>query len=174
MGFDGGRVSDPEETLRRLRSVPEVEVQLLKADFVAGKEHLQFAARNALVSFYGKGRRSKSLAVEYLLYLSCQRQISKAIRLLGIRASERRVLLVALSGSNEALQKLEQAALSIIGGSIDEDLAEIGSELKLKKIQNAYGVTKREIEATRFPGESEDDVVKRLVIERSALLDLSD
>lgn len=174
LGFDGGHISDPEETLRRLRSSPNVEVQLLKADLVAGGEHLHFAARNALHSFNGKRRRTKSLAVEYLLYVSCQRQISRAIDLLGIRPNDRRVLLVALSESKGALEDLEHVASSIIDGKTDQNLIEIGSESKLRTIQKAYGVTNREVQAARLRDESDSDVVKRLIIERSALLDLSD
>ena len=80
LGFDNAKIVDPEKTLRQLRSASDkAQVQLLKATLVAGSEHLRFAARNALHSFRSKSPRSKSLAVEFLLYVSCQRQISKAI-----------------------------------------------------------------------------------------------
>jgi tRNA threonylcarbamoyladenosine modification (KEOPS) complex Cgi121 subunit len=174
LGFKGGKVKDPEKALSKLRSAPGVEVQLLKAELVAGQDHLRFAARNALHSFKGNRRRSKSLAVEYLLYVSCQRQISKAIHLLGISPSDRQVLLVGLSESKEALEELEKIAGSIIGGEPDLKLVEIGSEGKLRGLQKVYGVTKREMEAARLSGESDPAVLKRLIIERSALLDLAD
>jgi tRNA threonylcarbamoyladenosine modification (KEOPS) complex Cgi121 subunit len=174
LGFSGGQVKDPEKTLGKLRSAPGVEVQLLKAELVAGRDHLNFAARNALHSFKGKRRRSKSLAVEYLLYVSCQRQISKAIHLLGVGPADGQVLLVALSESKEALQELEKVARSVIGGQLDMNLLEIGSDRKLRSLRKAYGVTDREMEAARLQGESDADVLKRLIIERSALLDLAD
>jgi KEOPS complex subunit Cgi121 len=174
LGFNGGHVKDPQRTLVKLRSMRGVEVQLLRAELVAGQDHLSFAARNALHSFKGKRRRSKSLAVEYLLYVSCQRQISKAIDLLGISPVDRQVLLVALSESKEDLEKLEREACSIIGGEPDMNLVEIGSDRKLRSLQKAYCVTNREMEAARLPGESDPDVLKRLIIERSALLDLAD
>ena len=174
LGFNGGHVSDPEKTLRKLRSSANVEVQLFKADLVAGQDHLHFAARNALHAFKGKRRRSKSLAVEYLLYVSCQRQISKAIDLLGVTPADRQILMVALSESREALQELERVAPSIIGGQLDEGLIGIGSKKKLAKIRKTFGVTNREMEAARMPGESDPDVLKRLIIERSALLEIAD
>jgi len=100
LGFDNARIIDPEKTLLLLRSTAaKAQVQLLKAKLIAGPEHLRFAARNALYSFRSKSPRSKSLAVEFLLYVSCQRQISKAIRLLGVEPTDRQVLLVALSES---------------------------------------------------------------------------
>src|SRR5437016_86490 len=65
LGFSNARISDPEQTLKQLRSINnQTEVQLVKADLIGGPEHLQFAARNALYSFKGKRRRSKSLAME--------------------------------------------------------------------------------------------------------------
>src|SRR5437667_8910161 len=89
LGFSNARISDPEQTLKQLRSINnQTEVQLVKADLIGGPEHLQFAARNALYSFKGKRRRSKSLAMELLLYISCQRQIAKAIRFSGVDRSE--------------------------------------------------------------------------------------
>jgi len=174
LGFDNARIIDPVKTLLLLRSTAaKAQVQLLKAKLIAGPEHLRFAARNALYSFRSKSPRSKSLAVEFLLYVSCQRQISKAIRLLGVEPTDRQVLLVALSESKEALQELERASGSLLGEA-DVGLVQIGSSQKLAEIQRSYGVSKREIEAARFEGENDSEVLKRLIVERSALLDVQD
>ncbi len=174
LGFDNARIVDPDKTLRQLRSASDkAQVQLLKATLVAGPEHLRFAARNAIHSFRSKSPRSKSLAVEFLLYVSCQRQISKAIRLLGVEPADRQVVLVALSESKEAIQELERVSRSLLGNP-DDSLVEIGSKRKLADIQRSYGVSKREMEAVRFEGENDSDVLKRLIVERSALLDVQD
>ena len=172
MGFRNVRIADPEKTLKELRLVDsKAQLQLLKANLIAGPEHLRFAARNAFHSFRGKNPRSKSLAVEYLLYLSCQRQILKAIQMLGVGPTDNEVVLVALSDSRDALQELENASRSLLGEP-DEKIVEIGSKRKLARIERSYDISKREIEAARFEGENDDNVVKRLVVERSALLDL--
>jgi tRNA threonylcarbamoyladenosine modification (KEOPS) complex Cgi121 subunit len=174
LAFDNARIADPEKTLRRLRSANNrVQVQLLKAHLVAGPEHLRFAARNALRSFGGRNQRSKSLAVELLLFISCQRQISKAISFLGVEPSDDQVVLVALSESKEALLEFENVSTSLLGES-DESLVEIASERKLGEIQRSYEVSKKEMEATRFEGESDAQVLKRLIVERSALLSIPD
>jgi tRNA threonylcarbamoyladenosine modification (KEOPS) complex Cgi121 subunit len=174
LSFDNARIVDPEKTLRQLRSTNEVvQVQLLKAELVAGPEHLRFAARNALRSFRGKNPRSKSLAVELLLFLSCQRQISKAISFLGVEPSDNRIVLVALSESKQALHELEKMSESFLG-DLDESLVEIGSKQKLAEIQRSFGVSKREMDAARFEGETDAQVLKRLVVERSALLSVPD
>jgi len=175
LGFSNARISDPEQTLKQLRSINnQTEVQLVKADLIGGPEHLQFAARNALHSFKGKRRRSKSLAMELLLYISCQRQIAKAIRFLGVDSKDSRIAIVALSESKAALEELAREAQSIVGGTPDDDLIEIQSEHRVAKLQSSYGITSRAVGAARFEGETDSSVLKRLIVERSALLDIQD
>jgi len=175
LGFAKASIADPEHILRQLRSInKQAEVQLVKADLIAGPEHLQFAARNAIYSFNGKRRRSKSLAMELLLYVSCQRQIAKAIRLLGVDSKDSRIALVALSDSKEAMQELDRRARLIVDGEEDDNLIEIGSKQKMAQLQRSYGVTSKEMEATRFERETDSSLLQRLIIERSALLDIRD
>ncbi len=174
LAYADARIRDPEHTLKQLRSINnKAELQLVKSDLIAGHEHVQFAARNALYSFKGK-RRSKSLAMELLLYLSCQRQIAKAIKFLGVDSEDSHVALIALSDSKNAIQELARQAESIMSGEQDDDQIEIGSKRKMAKLQQSYGVTIKEMEAARLEGESEASVLKRLIVERSALLDLED
>jgi len=68
---------------------------------------------------------------------------------------------------------LERASGSLLGEA-DVGLVQIGSSQKLAEIQRSYGVSKREIEAARFEGENDSEVLKRLIVERSALLDVQD
>src|SRR5438477_12759580 len=106
LGFSNARISDPEQTLKQLRSINnQTEVQLVKADLIGGPEHLQFAARNALYSFKGKRRRSKSLAMELLLYISCQRQIAKAITLSAGTPSSSVISSFMSAGSRVSLKR---------------------------------------------------------------------
>jgi tRNA threonylcarbamoyladenosine modification (KEOPS) complex Cgi121 subunit len=173
LAFTNTAIKDPERALKQLRSInTRAEVQLVKADLIAGPEHLQFAARNALNSFKGDKRRSKSLAVELLLYLSCQRQIAKAIDFLGVDSEDSRVALIALSQSKDAIEEVARHAESAINGKQDDGQIEIGSEQKMTKLQQSYGVTRKEMEAARFEGETQSSTLKRLIVERSALLDL--
>src|SRR5438132_12199984 len=160
LAFSEARISDPEQTLKQLRSInKQSEVQLVKADLIAGAEHLKLAARNALSSFKGPRRRSKSLAVELLLYISCQRQIAKAIRFLGVDSKDSRIAIVALSESRAALEELAREAQSIVGGTPDDDLIEIQSEERMAKLKRSYGITSRAMEAARFEGEIDSSVL---------------
>ena len=167
-------MENPAAVLRELRSKSDqIEVQLFRADLVAGIEHLRLASRNAIRSFHGKKPRSRSLAMELLLFVSCQRQISKAIKLLGVEPTGTGFVLVALARSKDTVQELEEHSESMFGET-DQDLVEIGSKEKLASLQHSYNVSDREMEAARFENESSADVLKRLIIERSALLSIAD
>ncbi|HYY91984.1 MAG TPA: KEOPS complex subunit Cgi121, partial [Candidatus Dormibacteraeota bacterium] len=103
--------------------------------------------------------------------VSCQRQISKAIRLLGVEAAQDGVVLVALSQSRDALMNLESVSKSMLGDT-DDGVIEVNSKQKLARIREAFGVSKKEMDASKFEGETEVQVLKRLIVERSALLDI--
>jgi tRNA threonylcarbamoyladenosine modification (KEOPS) complex Cgi121 subunit len=175
LGFAKASIPDPEYTLEQLRSInKQAEVQLVKADLIAGPEHLQFAARNAIYSFNGKRRRSKSLAMELLVYVSCQRQIARAIKFLGVDSKDSRIALVALSDSKDAILELDRRSRLIVSGEQADNLIEIGSKQKMAQLQRSYGVTSGQMEAARFDGETDSSILKRLIVERSALLDIRD
>ena len=172
-GFSSARIKDPKAVLGILReSFPRVEVQLMRADRIAGTEHLSFATLNAVRAFGRKYKRSRSLAMEILLYASCQRQISKAIELLGVTAATRQVGVAALSTRIAVLEDLQEALRKLLGGKVDDGVLEIRTNRKLSELRRVFGILDRELEASRQGGEGDAEVVKRLVIERSALLAL--
>ncbi len=63
---------------------PNVTVQLFDLDRVAGSRHLLLATINAVKSYDSKRRISRSLGMEILLFVSGTRQISEAVKRVGI------------------------------------------------------------------------------------------
>lgn len=61
------------------------EVQLFDANMVFGKEHLISSAKHAMRAFKTKTNRSDTLSMEILLYASGERQITHAIKKIGIK-----------------------------------------------------------------------------------------
>lgn len=92
-----GTISDVDEFLRKLLEVATEErlvIQALNAEVVFGKEHLFSAAEHALRSF-GQGRNAtNSLALEILLYAAGERQITKAIKKMGVRAGRQKLAFI--------------------------------------------------------------------------------
>ncbi len=169
-GLSKCQTGEPVEVLRKIRSrFPKANVQLVRADRVAGKEHLVFAAEEAVSSFHQDRRRANTLAVEFLLYASCQRQISKAIQLLGIGPDTRAVVLAAFADKLRQ-HDLTNEATRLLHAVPDDQVIEISSKKKMLEIMRAYKVSQIEMRASRLPDEKDASVLKRLVIERSALL----
>src|SRR5437867_9313831 len=110
-GFRDARVIDSEKALHDLRgSFDGIQLQLLRADRIAGIEHMVFAARNAVDSFTSKGRRAKHLSMEFLLFASGEHQIDEAIKLLDVSASSTELARVGLAEENtEASVCIERA-----------------------------------------------------------------
>jgi hypothetical protein len=62
----------------------------------------------------------------------------------------------------------------MVGGKQDDDLIEIRSRQRIARLRRSYRVTSKEMEAARVEGETDWSVLKRLIVERSALLDIDD
>src|SRR2546427_9961234 len=170
-GFRDARVIDSEKALHDLRgSFDGIQLQLLRADRIAGVEHMVFAARNAIDSFTSKDRRAKNLSMEFLLFASGEHQIVEAIKLLGVSESSVELALVGLSETELDSDVLSGEVAKIVQGVPDDTVLEIGTLAKVRALRKAYNISERELNSSRMTGESENSVLKRLVIERSALL----
>lgn len=170
-GFKNAKVVDPEKLLNNLRGILHpFEVQLLRADRVAGKEHLSFAAKNAVGSFSGKDRRAKYLSMEFLLFVSGEHQIVEAIKLLGVASSTRELVLAGLSRIAPESNLLTSRVTEMVGGELDDSVIDFRDSGKTASLKRAYKITEREWKSAQVPGETEEMVLKRLVIERSAIL----
>jgi KEOPS complex subunit Cgi121 len=172
-GFRNAKVVDPERVLSDLRRIfRAVEVQLLRADRVAGKEHLLFAAKNAVDSFGGKDRRAKHLSMEFLLFASGEHQIVEAIKLLGVRSSTRELVAIGLSETLPEAHLLITKIAKMVDGEPDDSVIDFRDSSKTTMLKKTYKITEKELNSARVPGETEGMLLKRLVIERSAMLAL--
>lgn len=172
-GFKKANVTDSETILRDLRgSFRGVDLQLLRADRVAGKEQVIFAARNAFDSFQSKDRRTKHLSMEFLLFASGEHQIIEAIKLLGVTMSSRELALVGLSENGLDSNILSDKAMESVKGIPDDTVLQVETRKKMEDLKRAYNIPNAELNASKMPGEEDGSVLKRLIIERSALLAL--
>jgi len=170
-GFRDVRLVDSEKTLRNLReSLYGVELQLLRADRIAGIEHILFAARNAVDSFTGKGRRAKHLSMEFLLFATGEHQIVEAIQFLGVSESSTELALVGFSEDNTDFGALIDKSRDVLRGTLEDSVLEVRTAKKREDLKKAYNISDKQLNASKMPGETESSLLKRLVIERSALL----
>ena len=169
-GFRNVKIEATAEFLNAIRKEQQqnTAVQFFNAGLVASWQHLYFAVLNALTAFKSKRNISKSVAIEVMLYASAQRQIRKAIELLGVKRDSANVAVV-IAGENPSSIK---AALSAVSKSLsaepDETVLELPKE-KVRSIRRAFGITEKELEAVMEKNDAEQALVN-LVIERMALL----
>ena len=172
-GVRNAKVVDPEKLLNDLRGLLDgFQVQLLRADRVAGREHLLFAAKNAVDSFGGKDRRANHLSIEFILFVSGEHQILEAIKLLGVTSSTRELVVSGLSRTAPETQTLTSRIAKLVDGELDDSVIDFRGGSKTVSLKKAYKISEREWKSALVPGETEEMVLKRLVIERSAMLAL--
>ena len=86
LGFKGNiaSVSDTLNYINSIKKDSEV-IQLLNADAVAGRRHVEHGVNQAFLAFERDENLANDLSVEICLRCSAQRQISKAFNLLGLK-----------------------------------------------------------------------------------------
>lgn len=169
-GFSNLQIRDAEALLMAVRKAApqDVEFQLFDADLVATWQHLYFAVLNALMAFRTGHNVSKSVAVEVALFASAQRQIKKAIDLVGVKKETVNVAVVVVSGKAHSAKAAVAAISNCVGAEPDEAVLEL-SKQKLQRIKKAFNISEVELETTEAKGNSEQVLVDA-VVERVALL----
>ena len=129
LGFKGEIVS-VGETLSQINSIKNDSeiIQLLNADAVAGKRHIEHGVNQAFLAFERGENLANDLSVEICLRCSAQRQISKAFELLGLKEGKMNLCAVLIDCDDYAseLSSLFDADDSVLIADV-EKLKEIYS-----------------------------------------------
>jgi KEOPS complex subunit Cgi121 len=143
-------------------------LQFLDAQCIATWEHLHFAVLHALLAFRNRCNISRSLGVEILLYASAQRQIKKAIDLVGVKSGCLDLAVVIVDRDEAATRQL----LDMVGRCFERvpDESVLGlSKKKREVIQSAFGISEAELYAVSKPT-NPDEALLNMVTEKMALL----
>ena len=169
-GFRNMKFAKAEKFLKanRKENRENLDVQFFDAQLIATKEHLYFAALNALQAFQNKTNVSKSPAMETMLYASAQRQIQKAIERCGIKPETTSMAIIIIGEDPTRLKTMLQAISTCVGVEPDEKVLEI-SKFKEQKIIETFEITDEELKAVT-KSENRVEAVVNLVVERVALL----
>jgi len=169
-GFRNVKVKDVKNFFNSLRKeIGDTEIQFFDAKLIASQEHLYFAALNALKAFQNKLNISNSLAVETLLYASAQRQITKAVDLLGIKPSSTEVAVLVIAKTEPEAKRTMEIVSKHMLGERDDRVLELSNE-KMEGIQELFGISDTELKAKLSKKGLEKEALTDLVIEHVALL----
>jgi KEOPS complex subunit Cgi121 len=168
-GFRNVRIEDADGFLKATRREQQsTAVQFFNAELVATWQHLYFAVLNALTAFRNKTNVSKSVAVEVMLYASAQRQIRKAIELVGVKRDSATVAAVIIGESPDAVKAALSSISKRVGSEPDETVLAL-SKTKMHNIRRAFSISEIEVATVMKAGNIEQALVD-LVVERVALL----
>jgi KEOPS complex subunit Cgi121 len=149
-------IKNVSTVLTRIREIAGTgTIQLLQAPGVAGEEHLLQATHQALLAFQRNENLSQDLGLEICLRASAQRQISRAIQLLGITEGKQMVVAVLVDCPGNALSQLE----GLLG---PKDITVLKSDPE--RLKQIYKISDLELYSHQN--------VERVLIERTALLNL--
>ena len=81
-------VTDVDEELKKVQTASEilgVEIQVLDAHLIFGREHIEVALERTERAFAQERNIAKTQGVELMLYAGAERQISKALEKMGLK-----------------------------------------------------------------------------------------
>lgn len=170
LGFKNVKIENINDFLEHFREENvRASVQFFDAKHVAGPQHLYFAALNALNAFEKKTNISNNLAVEALLYASAQRQIKKAVEMLGIKQDSSEVAALIITENRRKKTDYLRLVTKITPGERNESVLEL-TDKKIKDIKKLFEISDIEFEAKLEREGLEKEALTDLVIERMALL----
>lgn len=156
---------------------------IIDSGSVAGFQHLKACIHYSLQSFQQKNNLGKTLNTEILLYLSGYRQISKAIKKVGLNTASKEVITLHIklnhAEGNHTPSKKEffnfekfLNTRNIDYTNFQLDVSDF-SGTNEKKIMSNLDITENEIELFLQTTEnSRDEIIEKVAIEKSALLNL--
>ncbi len=122
-----------------------VLTQLLDISYIAGKRHVLHSTINALITFENKENLAKHKNLEIMLYVTAQRQIQKAIKLVGISEHTKVAILILQAEDIKRIQQAREKIEHIIG-TPDNTLWNINKEIRAQNIITHFEITDEEIQ----------------------------
>ena len=112
LGFSGEIESIPK-TLEQIDNIRNTccdvgIIQLMNADAIAGKKHLEQGTIHAINAFKRGENLAKDLGIEILIRTSAQRQISKAFDILGLKEGKMNMAVVLIDCPDYFIDELSK------------------------------------------------------------------
>ena len=138
-----GKIDSVTDTLNQLNSIKKDSeiIQLLNADAVAGKRHIEHGVNQAFLAFDRDENLANDLSVEICLRCSAQRQISKAFDLLGLKEGPMNLCAVLIDCDDytsqlSSLFTLDDDVLTPDAGKLKEIYDISDDELEIIDVEN--------------------------------------
>jgi KEOPS complex subunit Cgi121 len=153
----------------------QVTFQLANAARIAGHHHLLFATIHALQAFHHGRHRASNLGTEILRFAAAQRQITHALKILGITNETRKLAGVIVGTPQRVLLRAYDQFLSSTGATNSPEVLEIGSQEKEEALLKAFKISPVELDTTTFSPQALDkrQAIKKIIYDHCALLSIT-
>jgi tRNA threonylcarbamoyladenosine modification (KEOPS) complex Cgi121 subunit len=151
-------------------SVNSLTVQFLNALLIADEVHLLSAAQNAINAQHGDYMLSRSLDVEIIVFASTQRQIGRALDILGVYDGIDNVAVVVVGPDSTPVKNAVGRIIKQVGAEVVPPFK--ATRNRLDQIKHHYQITDKEIDAIEESEatESRMSALARCVASRVALV----
>lgn len=125
-------------------------IQLLNADGIAGEEHILHAVEQAIKAFKRKQNIANDLGLEICVRASAQRQISKALGILGLKKGLNNICAVIIDCDIGMDKELELLLGKRDGTVLKPDISYLKDLYQISdvEIENSGGISRAMIERT--------------------------
>ncbi len=151
---------DPLKLLDEIRLSGLSGIQFCRPDIVVSERHLVAAFAAAATTTLSGTARSKRIEVEFLLRLSCQRQIQDALKVAGLRGDEDKIVAAAITTVDTDPETLLYKTAEELGGIIEPFRQTISPAV----LMEIYNISREQLEAV--PASGLTDPLELLVIEK--------
>ncbi len=169
LGFKEVIIDNIDTFLKKIRIViaPTI-IQIFNAEHIAGKKHLFFATINALNAFEQGRNISNALEMETLLYASGQRQIDKAIDMIGYNSTSTQLAILMITSNQKEAEEIEKIIDKFIPGIRDNSVLEILKEKKVEELSKIFKISKLELETMTDNNIDKAIILMWLIIEHNS------
>ena len=109
--YENNGVDDIPSFLKKINEITQLNdgsiIQLLDCDYICGKSHINQAIAQAIKAFGENQNFANDKGLEICVRASAQKQISEALKLLGIK-KEGNIIVVYINTTGEQIKKTEE------------------------------------------------------------------
>jgi tRNA threonylcarbamoyladenosine modification (KEOPS) complex Cgi121 subunit len=147
LGIKGVMIDNPQQFLRNLRdNFPNLIIQTLDTNFVAGFEHLKMILQQSWMAFNRGVSYTKKLDLELIVRTACDSQIERALKTIGLKPGKMNIALVAI-GEIKNLKLFIKSIKNL--GEVSDDAIKLNPEKKKFLIKH-HSISDELIKATIF------------------------
>lgn len=146
-------------------------IQFFSIKPVSSEQQIFHALDNALTSFNSKTKKpfTKTLSLEFLLFLTAQKQLNTALDLLELKKGKNLVGTIAFAKSKQKLAKAKTFFKNELEFKPEKNAIEKNLKKNFSFLKKTFAITDAELKTFSAPKEK---ALQKLVLEKIALLSL--